>query len=70
MSGSCGKCWNCNLKYDRFQAHLFAIADFPVLPRIGSLIMLEMWHIVVQGWGQALGNVSRTAPAHGAHKEL
>ena len=38
MSGSCGKCWNCNLKYDQFQAHLFAIADFPVLPRIGSLM--------------------------------
>ena len=38
MSGSCGKCWNCNLKYDHFQAHLFAIADFPVLPRIGSLM--------------------------------
>ena len=32
--------------------------------------MLEMWHIVVQGWGQALGNVSRTAPAHGVHQEL
>ena len=38
MSGSCEKCWNCNLKYDQFQAHLFAIADFPVLPRIGSLM--------------------------------
>ena len=38
MSGSRGKCWNCNLKYDQFQAHLFAIADFPMLPRIGSLM--------------------------------
>ena len=38
MSGSCGKCWNCNLKYDQFQAHLFAIADFPLRPRIGSLM--------------------------------
>ena len=38
MSGSCGNCWNCNLKYDQFQAHLFAIADFPVLPRMGSLM--------------------------------
>ena len=37
MSGSCGKCCNCNLKYDQFQAHLFAIADFSVLPHIGSL---------------------------------
>ena len=32
--------------------------------------MLEMWRIVVQGWGQALGNVSRTAPANGVHQEL
>ena len=31
--------------------------------------MLEMWHILVQGWGQALGNISRTVPAHGAHQE-
>ena len=31
--------------------------------------MLEMWHIVVLGWGQALGNISRTVAAHGAHKE-
>ena len=38
MSGSCGKCSNCNLKYDQLQAHLFAIADLPVLPRIGSLM--------------------------------
>ena len=38
MSGSCGKCWNCNLKYDQFLAHLFAIADFPVLARISSLM--------------------------------
>ena len=33
MSGSCWKCWNCNLKYDKFLAHLFAIADFLVLAR-------------------------------------
>ena len=38
MSGSCGKCWNCNLKYDQFLAHLFAMADFPLLCRIGSLM--------------------------------
>ena len=38
MSGSCGKCWHCNLKYDQLQAHLFAIADFPVLPGMGSLM--------------------------------
>ena len=31
--------------------------------------MLEMWHIVVQRCGPALGNVSRTVPAHGAHQE-
>ena len=30
---------------------------------------LEMRHIVVQGWGQALENVSRTVPAHEAHQE-
>ena len=38
MSGSCGKCWNCNLKYDPSPSHLFAMADFPVLARIGSLM--------------------------------
>ena len=38
LSGSCGKCWNCNLKYDQFQAHSFAIAACPVLARIGSLM--------------------------------
>ena len=31
--------------------------------------MLEMWHIVLQGWGWAFGSVSRTVPAHGAHQE-
>ena len=56
---------------------LFAIADFQCFLALGPLClasllsaMLEMWHIVVQGWGQALGNVLRTAPAHGVHKEL
>ena len=38
MSSSCGKCCDCNLKYDQFQAHLFAIADFAVLPRTGCFM--------------------------------
>ena len=38
MSGSCGKCSNCNLKYDQFQAHFFAMADFLVLARSGSFM--------------------------------
>ena len=36
MSRSCGKYWNCNLKYDQFLAPLFAVKDFPLLSRIGS----------------------------------
>ena len=28
MSGSCGKCWNCNLKYDQFEAHFICNGRF------------------------------------------
>ena len=38
MLGLCEKCLNCNLNYEQFLAHLFAMADFPVLSRIGSLM--------------------------------
>ena len=81
MSGLCGKCWNCNHKYDQFQAHLFADANFPVLARIGSLMSLippfrhlgDVAHCcarVETGIGKPLKDSARTWGSSGALKAV